>query len=153
MFRFQVPQNYSVVKFLRQIKSTVRTALFEAVCFCSRFFYLIKKFLTVFTAYVLLIFLPIFFLVFLSKLKIRNNLQIFNLLVEPNNELIDQHSIRFDSITSFARYKGYIICQISFSELSVVLPAFTCARAIGNLLRFSLELIILIPLPSDCFSI
>ena len=100
-----------------------------------------------------LYFYQFFFSYFYQNSIIRNHLQIFNLLVEPNNELIDQHSIRFDSITSFARYKGYIIYQISFSELSVVLPAFTCARAIGNLLRFSLELIILIPLPSDCFSI
>ena len=90
-----------------------------------------------------LYFYQFFFSYFYQNSIIRNHLQIFNLLVEPNNELIDQYSIRFDSITSFARYKGYIICQISF----------TCARAIGNLLRFSLELIILIPLPSDCFSI
>ena len=34
---------------------------------------------------------------------------------------------------SFARCKKYMICLISFSKLSDVLPAFTWARAIGNL--------------------
>ena len=35
----------------------------------------------------------------------------------------------------FAQYKKYIICLISHSKskFSDVLPAFTCARAIGNL--------------------
>ena len=33
----------------------------------------------------------------------------------------------------FARYKEYMIRMISFSQSSNVLPAFTCARAIGNL--------------------
>ena len=33
----------------------------------------------------------------------------------------------------FARYKEHIICLISFSKFSDVLPVFTCARAIGNL--------------------
>ena len=32
----------------------------------------------------------------------------------------------------FPRYRGYMICLISFSEFSDVLPAFTCARVIGN---------------------
>ena len=36
-------------------------------------------------------------------------------------------------VISFARYKEYIICLISFSKFSDVLPTFTCARAIGNL--------------------
>ena len=30
-------------------------------------------------------------------------------------------------------YREYKICLISFSKLSELLPAFTCARAIGNL--------------------
>ena len=34
------------------------------------------------------------------------------------------------SVISFARYKGCVICLISFSKFSDVLPAFTCARAI-----------------------
>ena len=34
---------------------------------------------------------------------------------------------------SFARCKEYMICLISLSKFSDVLPAFTCARAIGNL--------------------
>ena len=33
---------------------------------------------------------------------------------------------------SFARCREYIICLISFNNFSDVLPAFTCARAIGN---------------------
>ena len=33
----------------------------------------------------------------------------------------------------FAQYEEYIICQISFSKFPDVLPAFTCASAIGNL--------------------
>ena len=36
-------------------------------------------------------------------------------------------------VISFARYKEYTICLISFSNFSDVLPAFTCASAIGNL--------------------
>ena len=34
-------------------------------------------------------------------------------------------------VTSFAWYKEYMIWRISFSKLSNVLLAFTCARAIG----------------------
>ena len=30
-------------------------------------------------------------------------------------------------------YKEYTICLISFNKLSELLPAFTCARASGNL--------------------
>ena len=36
-------------------------------------------------------------------------------------------------VISFARYREYIICLISFSKFSDVLPAFTCASAIGSL--------------------
>ena len=36
-------------------------------------------------------------------------------------------------VISFAPYKECIICLISFSTFSDVLPAFTCARAISNL--------------------
>ena len=36
-------------------------------------------------------------------------------------------------VISFARYREYIICLISFSKFSDVLHAFTCASAIGNL--------------------
>ena len=35
-------------------------------------------------------------------------------------------------VISFAQYKEYIICQISFSKFLDVLPAFTCVRAIGK---------------------
>ena len=34
---------------------------------------------------------------------------------------------------SFAQYQEYMICLISFSKFSDLLPAFTYARAIGNL--------------------
>ena len=37
-----------------------------------------------------------------------------------------------DLVISFAQYKEYVICLISFSKFSDVLLAFTCARAIGN---------------------
>ena len=36
-------------------------------------------------------------------------------------------------VISFARYKEYINCMILFSKFLDVLPAFTCASAIGNL--------------------
>ena len=36
-------------------------------------------------------------------------------------------------VISFARYREYIICLISFSKFSDILPDFTCASAIGNL--------------------
>ena len=36
-------------------------------------------------------------------------------------------------VASFAQYKEYMICLISFSKSSDVLAAFTCASAIGNL--------------------
>ena len=35
-------------------------------------------------------------------------------------------------IISFARYKEYITCAISFSKCSDILQAFTCLSAIGN---------------------
>ena len=35
-------------------------------------------------------------------------------------------------VICFAKYKEYIICMNSFSKFSDVLPAFTCASAIGN---------------------
>ena len=35
-------------------------------------------------------------------------------------------------VTSFSRYKEYMIYRISFNKFSDVLPAFTCASAIGN---------------------
>ena len=43
----------------------------------------------------------------------------------------------------FARYKEYMICLISLSKFSDVLPAFTSARAIGNLRGISLVVKIL----------
>ena len=36
-------------------------------------------------------------------------------------------------VISFLQYKEYMICVISISTFLDVLPAFTCARAIGNL--------------------
>ena len=43
----------------------------------------------------------------------------------------------------FAQYKEYIICLISFSKFSDVLPVFTCASAIGILWSICLGLNIL----------
>ena len=48
-------------------------------------------------------------------------------------------------VISFARYKEYMIWRISFSKFSDVLPAFTCARAVGNLWSICLGVDILIP--------
>ena len=39
----------------------------------------------------------------------------------------------------FAQYKEYMICWISFSKFSDLLPAFTRASAIGNLQRICLS--------------
>ena len=36
-------------------------------------------------------------------------------------------------VISFAGYKEYMICLISFSKFPDELPAFTCRKAIGNL--------------------
>ena len=36
-------------------------------------------------------------------------------------------------VISFAPHKEYMVCLISVRKFSDVLPAFTCARAIGNL--------------------
>ena len=36
-------------------------------------------------------------------------------------------------VISFAQYKEYIICLISFSRFPDVLPAFTCAGVVCNL--------------------
>ena len=46
-------------------------------------------------------------------------------------------------VICFAQYREYVICLISFSKFSDALPAFTCARAVGNLWRISLRLNIL----------
>ena len=52
-------------------------------------------------------------------------------------------------VISFAWYQEYIICRISFEKFSDVLPAFTCARAIGNLWSICLGVKIL--RSSPCF--
>ena len=44
-------------------------------------------------------------------------------------------------------YSEYIICLISFNKLSELLPAFTCASAIGNLWSIYLGDNILSPVP------
>ena len=53
-------------------------------------------------------------------------------------------------VISFAWYKEYMIWRISFSNGSKVLPAFTCARAIGNLWSICLGVNISSLLPSCC---
>ena len=50
-------------------------------------------------------------------------------------------------VISFARYKEYIICQISFSKFSDVLLAITYAKAIANLWSICLAVNCLSPLP------
>ena len=49
----------------------------------------------------------------------------------------------------FFLYKDYMILPISFSRFSGVLPAFTCARTIGELWRICFRVNILRPFP--CF--
>ena len=53
-------------------------------------------------------------------------------------------------VISFARYREYIICLISLSKFSDVLPVFTFSRAIGNLWNICLVLNILRSFP--CFA-
>ena len=48
---------------------------------------------------------------------------------------------------SFDWYKELTICPISFNKLSGLLPAFTYAKAIGNLWSIDLEVNILSPSP------
>ena len=48
-------------------------------------------------------------------------------------------------VIAFAQYKEYKICLISFSKFSDVLPAFTCASAIGNIWSICLGVNILSP--------
>ena len=47
-------------------------------------------------------------------------------------------------VISFGRYKKYLSCLISFKKFLDVLPAFTCASAIGNLSSICLGVSILI---------
>ena len=56
-------------------------------------------------------------------------------------------------VISFDWCKEYTICLISFNKRSELLPAFICARAVGNLWSNSLRVIILSPVPlvSSCF--
>ena len=54
-------------------------------------------------------------------------------------------------VTSFSLYKKYMICLISIHKFSDVLPAFTCAWAIGNLWSIFLGLNILRPFSIFCF--
>ena len=50
-------------------------------------------------------------------------------------------------VISFDSYKEQMICLISFNKLSELLPAFTCARAIGNLWSICFGVSILSPVP------
>ena len=52
-------------------------------------------------------------------------------------------------VVSFDWYKEYTICPISLNRLSELLPAFTCARAVGNLWSVCFGVNILSPVP--CF--
>ena len=48
-------------------------------------------------------------------------------------------------VIAFVQYKDYRICLISFSKFWDVLPAFTCASAIGNIWSICLGVNILSP--------
>ena len=50
-------------------------------------------------------------------------------------------------VISFSQYKEYMICLISFSNFSDVLPTFTCGSAIGNTCSICLVVDILSPCP------
>ena len=75
------------------------------------------------------------------------------------SEFIDMTSILFYKFTefivllytvlviSFARYKEYMICLISFCNFSDLLPAFTFARTVGNLWSVCLAVTYWNPLP------
>ena len=52
-------------------------------------------------------------------------------------------------VISFALYKEYMIFLISLSKVSDGVPAFTCARAIGNLWSICLGVKIFRPFASD----
>ena len=54
-------------------------------------------------------------------------------------------------VISFARYKEYMICLISFSKFLDISLAFTCASTIGNLWSICLGVNILSPLPFVAF--
>ena len=53
------------------------------------------------------------------------------------------HLVYTLSVASFARYREYIICLISFRKFSDVLPYFTCPRGVGNFRKACLEVNIL----------
>ena len=50
-------------------------------------------------------------------------------------------------VISFAQYKEYMICLISLSKFSDVLPTFICAKTIGNLWSICLGVNIFNPFP------
>ena len=60
---------------------------------------------------------------FILSLRLSNNLNFIEFIILLYTFLV----------ISFSQYKEYMICLISFSKFSDVLPTFTCAIAIGNL--------------------
>ena len=54
-------------------------------------------------------------------------------------------------VIPFAPYKEYIVCLVSLSKFSDVLPAFTCASSIHNLWSICLRVSILSPFPYFAF--
>ena len=54
-------------------------------------------------------------------------------------------------VISFDQYKEYMIFLISFNKFSDVLPAFTFAKVIGNLLSICLGVDIFSPFPCVSF--
>ena len=57
-------------------------------------------------------------------------------------------------VTYFDWYKEKIICLISLNTFSELLPAFTCARAIGNFwsIYLGVNILNLFPLVTSCFA-
>ena len=85
----------------------------------------------------------IWFIKFILSKRLSNSLWVSDVLLFP--EFINivftlfynfiQFLILFYTflVIYFAQYREYIIFLVSFSKFSDTLPAFTCARAIGNL--------------------
>ena len=97
---------------------------------------------------------------FILFVRLSNNL--WGLGVQLFLELVNIVSIMFYNFIKLIillynffvipRYKDYAIRLISFSKFSDVLPAFTCARAIGNLWNICLGVNVFSSFPYDGFN-
>ena len=80
---------------------------------------------------------------FILSERLNNNLKGSNVLLFPEFvnivSILHYNFVEFVIllytflVVSFACYREYIICLISFSKFSDVLPPFTCAKGIDNL--------------------